>query len=51
MLSQDFKKNSETMEKMMENQNFWMCSRKCLIIFGGAAVALTILILIIKAVS
>lgn len=51
MLSQDFKKNSEELEKMMERQNFWMCSRKCVLIFGSAAVALTLLIIIIKAAT
>jgi hypothetical protein len=34
-LSKDFQKNSETLETMMESQSFWMCSRKCLMIFGG----------------
>lgn len=48
MLSQDFKKNSENLEKMMESQNFWLCSKKCLLIFGGIGVALLILYIIIK---
>lgn len=48
MLSQDFKKNSENLEAMMEKQNFWMCSKKCVLIFSGVAVLCLILYLIIK---
>jgi hypothetical protein len=48
VLAQDFKKNSETLEKVMENQNFWLCSRKCLMIFGAIGGALFLLYLIIK---
>ena len=51
MLAQDFKKNSETLEKMMERQNFWACSRKCLMIFGGGGLVIVLLIIIISVAS
>jgi hypothetical protein len=50
LLANDFRKNSESLEKVMENQNFWMCSRKCLMIFGSLA-GLGILIWLIVKVS
>jgi hypothetical protein len=51
LLAQDFKKNSETLEKVMENQNFWMCSRKCLMIFGGLGGAVFLIWLLYKLFS
>jgi len=49
ILAQDFKKNSEVLEKTMERQNFWMCSRKCLMIFGGIGAVILLIYIIIKA--
>ena len=42
-MSKDFQKNSEKLETMMINQNFWMCSRKCIAMF----VVLGLLLIII----
>ena len=43
MLAKDFSKNATEMEKVQKNYAFWLCSRKCLLMF--AAVALVVLIL------
>ncbi len=51
ILAQDFKKNSETLEKVMENQNFWLCSRKCLLIFGSIGGLLFLIWLLYKIFS
>jgi GTPase involved in cell partitioning and DNA repair len=51
LLANDFKKNSETLEKTMENQNFWMCSRKCLMIFGGIGGLAVLIWILIKIFS
>lgn len=48
ILAQDFKKNAETLEKTMERQNFWMCSKKCLLIFGGLAGVAVLIYIIVK---
>jgi len=36
---------------MMENQNFWMCSRKCLMLFGGIAGIGVLIWLLVKLFS
>jgi len=42
-MSKDFQKNSEKLETMMINQNFWMCSKKCVGMFVVAGIVLIIL--------
>ena len=45
-LAKDFQKNSETLETTMKNQSFWMCSPKCLALFGGLALIILIIWLV-----
>ena len=42
-MSKDFQKNSEKLETMMINQNFWMCSKKCVAMFVAGGIVLIIL--------
>ena len=42
-LSKDFQKNSEKLESIMINQNFWACSRKCVAMFVAGGIVLIIL--------
>ena len=48
MLAKDFEKNSEALEKTMERQNFWLCSKKCILIFGGAGLGVILLYIILS---
>ncbi|CDW81914.1 vesicle-associated membrane [Stylonychia lemnae] len=48
MLAKDFEKNSEALEKTMERQNFWLCSKKCIIMFGGGAIIVILLYVILS---
>lgn len=43
VMSKDFQKNSEKLETMMINQNFWMCSKKCIAMFVAGGILLIII--------
>lgn len=47
-LAKDFEKNATEMEQVQRNANFWLCSKKCLLIFGGAGLGVFILYLVLS---
>ena len=47
-LAKDFEKNAVEMEKVQRDANFWLCSKKCLMIFGGAGLAVFIVYLVLS---
>ncbi|CAI2379972.1 unnamed protein product [Moneuplotes crassus] len=47
-LAKDFEKNAHEMEKIQKNTNFWLCSKKCLIIFGVIILLIFIAYLILS---
>ena len=47
MLAKDYQKNANTLELETKKSNWWLCSKQCLMIFGGAAVVIAVFILII----
>ena len=47
MLAKDYQKNAQTMEDIQRGNAFWYCSKPCLMIFGGIALVVVILLLIL----
>ena len=47
MLSKDYQKNANLLEQETKKSNWWLCSRECVIIFGGLAIVLAIVFLIL----
>lgn len=49
--SKEYEKGSKKLENIMKTQEFWMCSRRCLLMFLGLGLFLAIIIIIIVSVS
>ena len=47
-LAKDFEKNATEMEKIQRSNNFWLCSKKCLLIFGGIGLGVFIFYLVLS---
>lgn len=45
-LAQEFQKDAHKMETIMQNQSWWMCSKKCILMIGGAILGLFLVILV-----
>ena len=48
LLAQDFQKNAHELEVVVQKQSWWMCSKQCLMVFGGLFVFIVLLWLLLK---
>ena len=46
-MAKQFEKNADEMEKIQRRNNWWLCSKPCLIIFGSIGLVVLILFLIL----
>ena len=49
--SQEIEKGSKKLENIMKSQEFWLCSRRCILMFLAIGIVLTIIIGIIVAAT
>ena len=49
--AQEVEKGSKKLENIMKSQEFWMCSKRCILMFLGLGLVLAIIVAIIASVS
>jgi len=46
--AKDYEKGSKTLENIMKRQEFWMCSRRCILMFLAIGIVIAIIAIIIS---